>query len=133
MDNTPENIELIEIKKKRLSEINATISELNREKAFVSQEILKLDDVKRAAFAKARSKRIFAEMVKKQDMVVTALKFIGKPTTAGPICKELKKVGLDIHNSFFAATFLDAVKKDKRVVVTVINASKNEYSLKEWK
>jgi hypothetical protein len=127
-----DNIELLELKKTQLSEINAQISDLNKKKAWVTQEIFKLDAVKQAEFKKTRSKQKFAEMSRKQDMVFEALRKIGKPVTAGPICKEFKKIGYELHSSFFASQFLESVRKDKRVVVTKINASKNKYSLKIW-
>jgi len=133
MGNTKEDIALIQIKKDRLAEINTAISELNREKAWVNQEILRLDVVKKTEYAKARSKQKYAIMVKKQDQIVTCLEHIGKTTTAGPICNQLKKIfGLDLHNNFFAGMFLEHVLKDKRVIVTKINTRKNEYSLVSW-
>jgi len=68
----------------------------------------------------------------KQDTIVNALRSIGKPTTAGPICNELKKIGLNIHNSEFSQRYVTCISSDPRIIINKINASKYEYSLREW-
>lgn len=68
----------------------------------------------------------------KQDLIVNALRAIGRRCTAGAICKQLELAGIKVHNSEFYAKFGKTISSDARISVGEITASKFEYSLREW-
>ena len=132
MRNTKDNLVLIKHHKNCVSEIKIQINKLEGELALHNRVIKELDMVRQNHKKKIRFRKNVADMVRKQDLVVTALRTIGKPVSASDICNELKNLGFHCHNSEFATKFLAYVQEDKRVVIKKINASKNIYALREW-
>lgn len=128
-----EQTEEIKNLKERLEHWERTRDDAEMEAQKCRKRLRELDEKSKQAIKKAAFRRALLAKTNKQDQIVHILRQIGKTTTAGPICVQLKKhYGVDVHNSEFAAKYLEVIKDDDRVVVRVINATKNEYSLKEW-
>lgn len=124
----------------KVAELEKAHTEYKRKGRVVHTEILKLkSDIRKLKAADEEEKtrkqakaQIGRDLVK-QDQVVSALRRVGKETTAGPICKALGEIyGIKLHNSEFASRYLEQVKKDSRVSIRVVSATCNKYSLAEW-
>lgn len=133
MKNSKETLDKIKFHKEKAEGLKEMIKKLEGELAVENRLIKELDDARTHRINTAKFKKNIAEMVRKQDLVVSALRIIGSPATAGPICDQLALVGIKCHNSEFATMFLPHVRQDKRIKITQVNASKNEYALNEWK
>lgn len=123
----------IKYHRRRVRELKAEIKKLEGELAVHNRRVKELD-VARSIRIK---KRIFRQKVynttTKQEMVVGALRSIGKPSTAGDICQVVEKnYGFKCHNSEFATKLKSHIIEDLRIVITKVNASKYVYSLAEW-
>lgn len=133
MKNSKETLDRIKCHKEKAENIKEKIKKLEGKLAVENRMIKELDEARTQRINKGKFKKSVAEMVRKQDLVVNALRIIGTPATAGPICDQLALVGVKCHSSKFATLFLPHVRQDKRINITKVNASKNEYSLNEWK
>lgn len=119
--------------KERLKHWERARDEAEEEAQKCRKELRELDMRDALARKKAAARKFMIMKTGKQDQIVAALRQIGKTTTAGPICAHLKKYyGLDIHNSKFAAAYIEFIKDDPRIIITKVNPTKNTYSLREW-
>lgn len=128
-----ENTDEINGLKERLKHWERMRDEAEEEAQKCRRALRDLDTKSALARKKAAARKFMTMKTGKQDQVVAAIRHIGKTTTAGPICAQLKKYyGIDIHNSEFATNYLQYIKDDPRIIITKVNATKNAYSLREW-
>lgn len=132
MKNTKETLQKIRYHKKQADILKSEIKRLSGELAFHNRKAKELDEVRLHWSKVSRFKKRVEILSKKQDLIVNALRLLKVPSTAGPICDELKKVGIECRSDQFISRYGEAVRQDQRVFINSINASKNEYSLVEW-
>lgn len=119
--------------RKNESELKRLISKGQKEIREAEDRINEIDKNKVEFRNRLDARRKMESDAIRQNSVVMALRNIGKPSTAGPICKELGRLGIKkLHNSMFATTYLESIRQDPRIIITGINASKNRYALREW-
>ncbi len=133
MRNSKETLEQIRYHKGKSAELRKKIKALGGELVMHNRLARELDEVRTERLKKKHFRASMARRIQNQDLVVGALRMIGEPTTAGQICHEMEKSGIECHVAMFACRYLDDIRLDRRVIVTPVNARKNEYSLREWK
>lgn len=118
--------------RKKLADLKAERNEIDAAIQVVNKRIRSLDVSTKNRKEKTRAMKHIQGQIIKQNSVVAALRAIGKPVTSGPICVELGKAGIKIHTSEFSNLYKRYITSDPRIIITQINASKCEYSLREW-
>lgn len=124
----------IEFHRQKIKSLSAEVKEKSGQLNWHRRQLEELDEEYQKKRKRSQAALRAKQMKVMQDRVVEAIRRVGKPCTAGPICTQLKKMGYELkHGSTdFAATYIDAVKRDPRVVIEEVNSTKFKYALREW-
>lgn len=134
MNNSKENLDQMRVLKDEIQKLELVKQNADIRIQKAKREIEALNESKKEWLRKAAWKKKLEHQARLQTQIINALREIGKPCVSGLICDKMNKsVGSDMyHGTTFITIFGEAVKNDKRIIIKELNATKFEYSLREW-